>query len=180
MLLRLLGQNKPHRAAGFAQQLAVKQVGRYRLFNRHRAGRHHHRRKSGHQSGQPVQQLWLIDKRFLMTKQHLLIAHRNDIVMKNAFIDNRRVLPGEDDLPGIHLIEPRDGLAGLQRLARRIARRQSVSSLLAAIDKQLQTGRTVLAAEAVMVRRAFVAKQRHLRKRRMYGKPPFIRENGAQ
>lgn len=72
---------------------------------------------------QLLQQLRLINKRLLVAEQHLLIAHRDDVIMKNAFIDHRRILPGENHLSGIDLIEASDGTAGLQRLPRRVALR---------------------------------------------------------
>jgi hypothetical protein len=72
---------------------------------------------------QLLQELRLVGKRLLMAKQHLAIAHRNHIVMKHAFINHRRILAGENHLPGIDLIQARNRLAGLERLPRRVAQR---------------------------------------------------------
>ncbi len=69
----------------------------------------------------------------------------------------RRMLAGEDQLAGIDLIEARYRLAGLKGLPRRIATRR-LAPLAAAIDKELDAGSAILAAETIMVRRPFVAK----------------------
>ena len=115
-----------------------------------------------------------------MAKQHLLIAYRNHIVMKHAFINYRRILSGENHLPGIDLIQAGDGLAGLERLPCRVAQRIIFAPLLAAVNKQLHAWRAVVAAEAVMVCRPFIAEQRYLGQRAVYGKPLLIGENRPQ
>ena len=44
-------------------------------------------------------------ERLLMAKQHLAVTHGNHVIMKNALVDNVRVLLGENHLLGIHLIQ---------------------------------------------------------------------------
>lgn len=68
------------------------------------------------------------------------------------------MLAGEDQLAGIDLIEARYRTAGLKGLPRRIATRRLPRPPAAAIDKELDAGSAILAAETIMVRRPFVAK----------------------
>ena len=67
-----------------------------------------------------------------MVEQHMAIADRDDVVMKNPRVDRRRVLAGEDQLAGIDLIEARYRLAGLKGLPRRIATRRLLAPPAAA------------------------------------------------
>ena len=84
--------------------------------------------------------------------------------MKYPFINHRRILSGKNHLPRVNLIQARNRLTGFQRLPCRVALRAfSLAALLTTVNKKLQTRRAILAAEAVMVRRPFIAKQRHLR-----------------
>ena len=57
MLLRFQRQNQPHSALAFAQQLAVEQIGRHRLFYRYLTRRHHKRRKTSNPLRQLLQEL---------------------------------------------------------------------------------------------------------------------------
>lgn len=90
------------------------------------------------------------------------------------------MLAGEDQLAGIDLIKARHRLAGLKSLPRRIATRRLFASPAAAIDKELNAGGAIFAAETVMVRRPFVAKPCRGRQRRMDGKSRAVREDRLQ
>ena len=115
-----------------------------------------------------------------MAEQDLTVAHRDDVVMKNPRVDRRRMLAGEDQLAGIDLIEARYRLAGLKGLPRRIATRRLLAPPAAAIDKELDAGSAILAAETIMVRRPFVAKPGRGGQRRVDSKSRAVGENRLQ
>lgn len=100
--------------------------------------------------------------------------------MKHPFINHRRILSGENNLPGVNLIQARNRLTGFQRLPCRVASRAFPSPPAGGRRQKLQARRAIFAAEAIMVRCPFIAKQRHLRQGRMDGKTLFIGEDRAQ
>ena len=112
-----------------------------------------------------------------MAKQHLAVTHGNHVIMKNALVDNVRVLLGENHLLGIHLIQPCHRLAGFTGLPRRIAGRSGIIALLSPVNKKLHTRFTVMTAETIMIRGSFVTEQSHLRQRRMDSEFLFIVKN---
>lgn len=71
--------------------------------------------------------------------------------MKNAPVDNVRVLLGENHLLGIHLIQPCHRLAGFASLSRRITGRPGIIAFFSPVDKKLHTRFTVMTAETIVV-----------------------------
>ena len=126
------------------------------------------------------EQLFLMGKRLLVAEQHLAVGNGNHVVVEHALVDHIRVLLGENHLGRIDLVQAGNGLAGCQRLTRRITGWRGVAPLFAPVNKQLQTRLAIIAPQAVMVGRAFVAKHRHLRQGLMHLEMGVLVENGAQ
>ena len=112
-----------------------------------------------------------------MTKQHLAVTHGNHVIMKNALVDNVRVLLGENHLLGIHLIQPCHRLAGFASLSRRITGRPGIIAFFSPVDKKLHTRFTVMTAETIVVCRPLITQQRYLWQRRMDAKFLFVVKN---
>lgn len=97
-----------------------------------------------------------------MVEQHLLVAHRDNIVVEHPAIDNRRILLHKHRVARIQLMQAGDRFAGLARLTRRIALRpRLVTGLVLAVNEHLHASATVIASQTVMVCGPFVAKQRN-------------------
>ena len=95
-------ENQPHRSIGLTQQLTVKQIGRHRLFYRHRLSRYDNGRKPGNLPGKLAHQLRLIDERACSWQNstgRLLTAITS--FGKYPFINHRRILSGKITCRGL-------------------------------------------------------------------------------
>ena len=180
MLARLFGQHQQHRAIVAAQQLAIEEISADRVRHRDAAFGHLNGGKAGHATLQRRQQRRLIDERPLMEEERFAVADRNNVIMKHPLVDDLRVLLGKDGVALVKLMQPGNGLARLQRLARGITSRRDAAVIVASVNKELQAAFAILGTEAVMVRGPFVAEQRHLRQRVVHVEMLRIAKDSAQ
>ncbi|SST08315.1 Uncharacterised protein [Acinetobacter baumannii] len=166
--------------------MAVEQVGLHRVLHRDLVARHADGAEAAAAAAQLVVQfgkdLLGIEEGVLVMEQHLAIAHRDHIVVEHALVDHRRVLLSVDHSGLAQPVQTRDGLAGFQGLARRIAlrRREATVEGAATEDEELHAGIAIVLAEARVVGRAFVAELAHCRQRRVMGEMPLVVEHRRQ
>ncbi|MOA05982.1 hypothetical protein D3C78_1255980 [compost metagenome] len=116
-----------------------------------------------------------------MMEQHVLVADGNYVVMEHPLIDHLRILLHKHRVLLIQLVQTGNGLPGFTRLARRITRWGNFATkLLTAVNKHLHAAFCVVAAQAVVVSRTFVTKQRHLRQSLMMGEMAGIVKHRSQ
>ena len=62
-----------------------------------------------------------MEEGLLVEEEHILVAHRDHVVVEHPLIDHVRVLLDEDGALFPEPVQTGDGLAGLQGLAGRVA-----------------------------------------------------------
>ena len=182
----LFRHDQQHRAVSATQQLAVEQVGTYRVFDTDLGAGHADGLEVAAQLAQfPLQfgeHLLGIEKRVLVIEQYFAVADRNHVVVEHAGIDYRWVLLGVDHAVILQAVQACDGLRGFKGLARRIFLRRRVTGVerAATKHKKFDARFAIVTAEARVVGRAFITELRHRRQRGVVGEVFIIGKHRAQ
>ena len=117
-----------------------------------------------------------------MEEQHVLVAHRDHVVVEHPLIDHVRVLLDEDRALVSQAVQAGNGLARFQGLAGRVAFGGGLGDVegAAAIDEQLDPGLAIGAAQPGVVGGPLVTEVVVLRQVLMVIEVAVVVEHGAQ
>jgi len=123
-----------------------------------------------------------MEERLLVEEEHVLVAHRDDVVVEHSLIDHVRVLLNEDRTLIPQAMQAGDGLARFQGLAGRIAFGGGLGDVegAAAIDEQLDPRFAIGAAQPGVVGGAFVTEVVVLRQMLVVIEVAIVVEHGPQ
>ncbi|MNG93269.1 hypothetical protein D3C79_522270 [compost metagenome] len=178
------GGDDRHLAGGQGQDLGVEQIGFHRVLHRHLIGRHFDEVQFPFtELGADLGQGRLgMEEGLLVEEEHILVAHRDHVVVEHPLIDHLRVLLNKYGALFPQAVQAGDGLAGLQGLAGRVALGGGLGDVegAAAIDEQLDPGLAVGAAQPGVVGGPLVTEVIVLRQVLMVAEVAIVVEHRAQ